>query len=202
MKITALHGFAVSRAFASVPRRLRGLSFAAFSAAAMMFGSSAYGAPMLQLPDSFTGVFGVDYPVIDPVFNLDEGDGSTTDYFFEWTIVTFDSNGGFVGGFNSSILGTLPLATQSFADMLFPNAGNYKLELSMATFHQTGGMAACGPHSGCFDFNTPFDSFVTTESMYVTLATVPATPTFWLAGIGLAGVISVSRRRRTRLNHV
>lgn len=154
-------------------------------------------APMLQLPTDFVGTFGVDYPLLDPVYSIEDGNTGTTDYFFEWALSSSDSSGNFVGSFFSPLAGFMPLDTQSFAAALFPTAGSYVLDLSMSTFHQPGGVPGCGPNSQCFDSSLPFSNLITSASMNVQLlAAVPVTPTLWLVGAGLLAVgAAVSGRK-------
>lgn len=156
----------------------------------------AVGAPVLELPPDFVGVFGEDYPVIDPVFNFDEGNPATTDYLYEWVIVTYLS-GEMVGSFLNSREDFIPLTLDSsgIGSSLFPTAGDYVLELSMATLHQVGGLPGCGPNSGCFDSTKPFTELGTYDRMNVRLTSVPVPAAVWLFGSGLIGLIGLARRK-------
>lgn len=167
-------------------------------AAGLMTAWPAVGAPVLELPPDFVGVFGVDYPVIDPVFNFDEGDPATTDYFYEWVILTrYSSDGMMVGSLLTSVEDFIPLTLNSsgIGSTLFPTAGDYTLELRMATSHQLGGLPECGPHSGCFEFTKPFIDLVTYDTMNVHLSSVPVPAAVWLLGSGLIGLVGLARRK-------
>ena len=84
---------------------------------------------------------------------------------------------------------------ETLGDSFFPTAGNYLVEVSMVTFHQDGGLAGCGPHSGCFDNNLPFYQLKTIDTMNVQLGAVPVPPAVWLFASGLLGLVGVARRK-------
>jgi hypothetical protein len=169
-------------------------------AAGLIIALPAMSAPVLELPPDFAGVFGVEYPVINPVYNIDEGDPATTDYLYEWVILTRDSSGTEVASLLNSRVDFIPLDS-SIVPSLFPTAGDYTLELSMTTFHQLGGLLECGPNSGCFDNTKPSSDLVTSDTMNVrllsapVLAYVPVPAAVWLFGSGLIGLVGLARRK-------
>lgn len=165
--------------------------------ACLMTTWPAVGAPVLELPPDFVGVFGVDYPVINPVFNFDDGDTATTDYFYEWGIFTRYSSGIIGESTLTSVEDFIPLTLDSsgIGSSLFPTAGDYILELRMATFHQLGGLSGCGPHSSCFDSTKPFSDLITYDTMNVHLSSAPVPAAVWLFGSGLIALVGLARRK-------
>lgn len=164
--------------------------------ACLMTTWPAVGAPVLELPPDFVGVFGVDYPVINPVFNFDEGNTATTDYLYEWVITTY-SSGVMVAALLNSREDFIPLTLDSsgIGSSLFPTAGDYVLELSMATFHQVGGLPGCGPNNSCFDSTKPFSDLSTYDTMNVRLTSTPVPAAVWLFGSGLIALVGLARRK-------
>ena len=147
-------------------------------------------ATALQLPPDYIGTYEEDWPIIDPIYHTGDGNSATTDYFFEWVLVSMDSSNDWVDGFSNSVESWMPLDTSGgFGSLLFPAPGTYAINLSFATFHQEGGLPGCGPHTTCYDFSLPFTGNTAGDEMIVTLNSVPAPTVIYLISIGLLGVI-------------
>lgn len=156
--------------------------------AGLLSFSSAIQASTISLPSSFTGIHGVDWPNDKPVYDMNDGDPSTTDYFYEWVVQSRDSSNNLVNTFSNSIEDWMPLVS-----FLFPEPGTYTVELVLTTSHQKDGRPECGPHSYCYD-----DSLASTDTsnafMKVTLNAVPIPASVWLFSSGLLGLVSIARR--------
>lgn len=160
----------------------------------------AMSAPVLEFNQrNFTGIFGVDYPVLDFMVDINDGEANTTDYFFEWTLLSRDSSNNIVDSFTHSVFGHYEsrLLDGYYGDSLSPTVGDYTLTLSMSTFHQVGGLPECGPHSGCWDYTKPFNELFTSDTMSVQLSSVPIPAAAWLFGSGLMGLVGLARRKKS-----
>ena len=151
-------------------------------------------ASTLSLPNDFTGTYGIDWPIIDPIYNISDDNSATTDYFFEWTLTSLDSSNNTIAEFTNTVESWMPLV--GWGSLLFPGPDVYTLRLKAATLHQASGLQHCGPHSVCYDFSLEHNFDYTSNDMTVTLSAISIPPAFWLFGSGLLGLISMARRKK------
>lgn len=157
--------------------------------------SSVSQASTLQLPTSIIGSYVKDWPNLDPIYDIDDGDRTTMDYFFEWELFTRDSSNNKVYGITNSVETWMPLETSDFPSF-FPAPGAYTIELRLTTAHQAGGLPNCGPHTICFDYSLESTIDTVSDYMNVTLNSVPVPASVWLFGSGLLGLVGIARRKK------
>lgn len=167
--------------------------FLAFIAGLLSF-SSVVQASTLSLPNDFTGTYGIDWPIIAPIYNMSDDNSATTDYFYEWTLTSRDSSNNPIAGFTNSVESWMPLL--DWGSLLFPGPGVYTLTLQAATLHQASGLQQCGPHSGCYDSSLKHNFDYASNDMLVTLNAIPIPAAVWLFGSGLLGLVGMAKRKR------
>jgi len=163
--------------------------------AGLLSFSSVVQASTLSLPNDFTGTYGIDWPIIAPIYNTNDGNSATTDYFFEWTLSSRDPSNNPIAEFTHSVESWMPLV--GWGSLLFPGPGVYTLTVQAATLHQAGGQQQCGPHSVCYDFSLDHNFGYASNDMIVTLNAIPIPASIWLFGSGLLGLVCMARRKKT-----